>query len=355
MKSKIIIAVVCVGTWFLSEGISSPEVARVMSQDKSRVIGETSGAKAKEILCVIDQDGVPIMNARIYGSFWPGDNGREYILINGLTNADGEYVAEGVSKWKLTYQVTKDGYYMSNGVIDYLAATNVPIIANGKWQPYGTTRKIILKKIKNPVPLVHSKSSNPNPPSLNEWYGFDIERRQWVKPFGDGVHPDMLIKISIDAPNKINDFKAVMDVSFTNNPHAGAYVMKKEDFSEMKSVYEADTNAFYQSSFKFIHEKHAIISQTPFSKYISGAQKTDTRLDDHSYIVFRTRTKIDNNGNLISAHYGKLYGLWQFFGKMRAANVQFNPMPNDPNLEDDETAKHSQMTRRQMEAQMIRE
>lgn len=355
MKRKIITALVCVGAWLLCEGVISPEMMKAMSHDKSRVIGETKGAKAKEILRVVDQDGVPVMNARIYGSFWPGDNGRKYILVYGLTNIDGVYIAEGVSKWKFTYQVTKDGYYMSNGVIDYLAATNVPVVASGKWQPYGTTRNVILKKIKNPVPLVHSKSSNPKPPSFDEWYGYDIERRQWVKPFGNGVHSDMLIKISIDAKNKINDFKAVMEVSFTNNPHAGAYVMKKDDFSEMKSVYEADTNASYQSSFKFIHEKRAIIGQTPFSRYVSGAQKIDTRLDDNSYIVFRTRTKVDNNGNLVSSHYGKIYGLWQFFGRMCAANVQFNPTPNDPNLEDEETAKHSQLCSRQREEQMVRE
>ena len=220
--------------------------------------------------------------------------------------------------------------------------------------PYGERRTVVLKKIKNPAPLIHSKSTCPKPPGLDEWYGYDIERRMWVRPFGDGVHSDMLIRISIEAKNKINDFKTVMEVSFTNNPHAGAYVMKKDDFSEMKSVYCADTNAFYQSSFKFIHEKHPVMTQTQFFKYVSGAQKIDTRLDDNSYIVFRTRTKVDDNGELVSSHYGKIYGLWQFYGGIRAANVQFNPTPNDPNLEDEETAKYSQMRRRQREEQMIK-
>ena len=354
MKRKFITAVAFVGAWLLCEGVASPEMMKAMAKDKSRVIGETKGARAKEILRVVDQDGIPVTNARIYGSFWPGDNGREYILVYGLSNTDGEYVAEGVSKWKLTYQITKEGYYTSNGAIDYLATTNVPVVVNGKWQPYGTTRKIILKKIKDPAPLIHSKSTCPKPPSLDEWYGYDIERRKWVRPFGDGVHSDMLIRISIDAKNKINDFKTVMEVSFTNNPHAGAYVMKKDDFSEMKSVYCADTNAFYQSSFKFIHEKHPVMTQTQFFKYVSGTQKIDTRLDDNSYIVFRTRTKVDENGKLVSSHYGKIYGLWQFYGGIRAANVQFNPTPNDPNLEDEETAKYWQMRRRQREEQMIK-
>ena len=101
------------------------------------------------------------------------------------------------------------------------------------------------------------------------------------------------------------------------------------------------TDASYLSSFKFVHEKHPNIKQTPFFKYVSGAEITDTRLDAYSYIVFRTRTKVDDKGNLVSAHYGKIYGLWEFFGGIRAANVQFNPNPNDTNLEDMETATRS--------------
>ena len=76
---------------------------------------------------------------------------------------------------------------------------------------------------------------------------------------------------------------------------------------------------------------------------------TDTRLDVNSYLVFRTRTKVDSDGKLISAHYGKIYGVWEFFDVMMAANVQFNPTPNDTNLEDLETAERSRMLQRQRE------
>ena len=145
---------ICVCANLTCVGHCSPEVMKARSQDKSRVIGETKGARAKEILRVVDQDGLPVMNARIYGSFWPGDNGKKYILVDGLTDVNGEYVAEGMSKWKLTYQVTKAGYYMSNGAIDYLAATNTPVVVNDKWQPYGSRRPVVLKKIEGPFILL---------------------------------------------------------------------------------------------------------------------------------------------------------------------------------------------------------
>ena len=56
--------------------------------------------------------------------------------------------------------------------------------------------------------------------------------------------------------------------------------------------------------------------------------------------VFRINDlhSLDEKGNLKTAHYGKIYGPWLFFGDM-AADVFFNPTENDPNLEDAETAR----------------
>ena len=97
-----------------------------------------------------------------------------------------------------------------------------------------------------------------------------------------------------------------------------------------------------------MHERHPIIEQKPIV-YVEGMKENDTRLDDKSYLVFRTRTEVDENGNLVSAHYGKIDGLWEFFGSMRTASIQFNPTPNDTNLEDAKTAEYSRMRQRQRE------
>jgi len=44
---------------------------------------------------------------------------------------------------------------------------------------------------------------------------------------------------------------------------------------------------------------------------------------------FRVRTKMDENGNVVSAHYGKIYGDFMQF------RYYFNPTPNDRNIEYD--------------------
>lgn len=304
------------------------------------------GAEAKECLRVVDQDGAPVAGATIWGGLQTGDGYNDYTPICGMTNTNGEYVIQGKCTNRIRCDIVKDGFYRSEFLLDDYAHRHS--LKNGEWHPYGEMTTIVLKRIINPVGILRAKSDHSPHPRLGEWVGYDIERRQWVHPFGEGLHSDMLVKITVDAKKRISDFKAVMEVSFTNNPYSGAYILRKERCSDMKSVYMADTNASYQTSFVFVFERHPIIEQKPF-EHVAGVKTTDTRLDADSYLVFRTRTKVDSEGRLVSAHYGKIYGLWEFFEGMRVEYSLFNPNPNDPNLEDRETAERSCRYLRQLD------
>lgn len=93
-----------------------------------------------------------------------------------------------------------------------------------------------------------------------------------------------------------------------------------------KNVYHADTNATYCQSFVYSFDRY------PAKRPIS------VELGEDEYLVFRTRTAVDENGRLVSANYGVLYGPWCFVGP-RGMNIPFlllNPTPNDTNLEDSE-------------------
>ena len=298
-------------------------------------------------MCVIDQDGIPVAGARVWGGLQTGDGYKDFIPIRGNTNTNGEYIVRGKCTKRITCRITKDGYYDS--VFELVNYGSRHTFQDGKWQPYGERTIIVLKKIKNPIALSHAKPNLDPPPSQGEWWGYDIEQRKWVTSEHEGLHKDMLVKITTESKDEISDFKATMEISFTNNPYAGAYMQKKDKYSEMKSVYNADTNGVYQASFRFVYERHPVILEKPI-RHVSGMKVTDTRLDAESYLVFRTRTRVDSEGRLISAHYGKIYGVWEFFGAMRAANVQFNSTPNDTNLEDRETAERTLIRQRQREA-----
>lgn len=304
------------------------------------------GALAKECLRVVDQDGVPVAGARVWGGLQTGDGYKDFIPIDGITDINGEYVVQGKCTKRIACVIMADGYYVSEFTMENYCYKHS--LKDGKWHPYGETKMIGLKKIKKPVLMIHARNDMSDEVPLGEWHGYDIERRQWLPPYGDGVCADMLVRLTLDVKNAINDFKATMEVSFTNNPCAGAYILAKDRFSEMKSEYEADTNGHYQASFAFVKEKHVTKRNSKFNNQVTSVTKSDTSLGDDSYLVFRTRTKVDLDGNLVSAHYGKIYGPWEFFHGMRASNVQFNPTPNDPNLEDEKTVRYSEMRRRQI-------
>lgn len=338
MKNMILVSSLALSLVSIAAGPSAEEMALYKAR--------RYGAEARECLRVIDQDGMPVAGARVWGGLQTGDGYKDFIPIRGNTNTNGEYVVQGKCTNRITCQITKDGYYDS--VLELVNYGNRHSLRGGKWQPYGESTTIVLKKIKNPIALEHASPNLGPPPSQDEWYGYDIERRQWVTTEGRGLHKDMLVKITTESKDEISDFKATMEISFTNNPYAGAYVQKKDKYSEMKSVYNADTNAVYQTSFRFTYERHPVIVEKPI-RHVTGMNEIDTRLDADSYLVFRTRTEVDSKGRLISAHYGKIYGVWEFFGGMRAANVQFNQNPNDTNLEDEETAKRTLIRKRQRE------
>ena len=304
-----------------------------------------SGAEVKECLRVVDQDGMPVFGARIDGGLQTGDGYNDYTPIKGATDTNGEFIVQGKCTNRIRCGITKEGYYASEFVLPNYAYRHT--FKDGKWQPYGSQHTVVFKKIIDPVDLIHPNPQRSRNPDVSAWHGYDLEQCEWLPPYGCGRYADMLVRITTNFADS-HDFKVSMEISFTNNPFAGAYLLKKDPCSEMKSIYRADTNAEYKTSFEYLHEEHPIIHREPIV-YVQGVNKTDTRLDKDSYLVFRTRTKIDRDGNLETAHYGKIYGPWEILRAMHAYGVYFNPKENDTNLEDIETAEHSRMLQRQRE------
>jgi len=286
-----------------------------------------NGAKAKLIYHIVDDDGNPLANQPI-GYRWQNDFPRKTWGGYALTDTNGTVVLQDRVGSLMTVGVEGKGYYGSGDeVVFYFREGVSPLVKDGKWQPYGEDRTLVVKRKKNPVfgsTLVHTVT---DVPMTNIWLGLDMETYRWVRPYGDGSHPDVLLRFNSEPANKYEVNWATMEVSFTNNPCAGFYVLTKDNFSEMKSVYHADTNMAFRTGITYS------IGQLP---------KDDNLLDDNHYMVFRTRTKIDEKGRLVSAHYGKIYGRWGIWDGMRARMMFFNTTPNDTNLEDMTTFKESE-------------
>ena len=292
------------------------------------------GALGKYVYRVVDDEGVPVSNATAH--VWFKSYGRPQDKADWIieTDTNGMFVAEHRFNEKFSVGIDKEGYYHTHDEVNYFGMAD-PKVVDGKWQPYGETRTVVLKKIKNPIAIGEFGRCSIKIPVYDEWVGFDFERRMWVPPYGDGRFSDVLLKFGRTLVNRQTDYKMTMDVSFTNNPFAGCYKMTKDEFSERKTVYNAMPKSDFCAALSYIQERHP------------DSPRNDNRIGKDSYLVFRTRTKIDEDGKLISAHYGIISGQWSFFDTMLSGGYLFNPIPNDTNLEDAETYRLSILRKKQ--------
>ena len=74
-----------------------------------------------------------------------------------------------------------------------------------------------------------------------------------------------------------------------------------------------------------------------FVKNNSGKKSIDWQdiVKADEYIVLRTRTKLDADGNIIEANYSKILGPFRFGYAVETPCVVFNHRVNDLNLESD--------------------
>lgn len=281
------------------------------------------GADVRLELHVVDDLGNAVPQAEVYGGFAMGGGLNDGVTISGRTDDNGVFVVKGRCKLFVQLQVFKEGFYRWSRKFDYAGSPKGASVVDGKWQPYGEVVVVVLDRKKNPIsmPGVYGRPEI-KIPAFDQWLDFDLENGSWLPPFGKGRFSDVQLKFShVVRTNKYFDFKATMEVSFTNNLYAGAYVMKRRSYSTLPTVYEADTNQTYLTSFKFEVD-------------INRQNRRQCLLGDDEYMVFRTRTTVDDEGRLISAHYGKILGRWGFSKIMAADQMCINPKPNDLNIED---------------------
>ena len=335
MRSMSVAPMVLFVSLLCAVGVQGANPNQEIAKDKSRWTGHAKGAELKERFHVVDLDGCPITNAIVEVVFGGVEAWNAGHCVKGATNVNGDFEVQGVSHDRIEYVISKSGFYASRGEIVYVDTTAIPAVKDGRWQPYGKIRTVVMKKMLNPTELIESNGLKYHKyPPLGKWSGFDLCKRDWVYPNGAGEFADVEIRISKEST--ADGYVKTMDVSFTNNLCAGAYEMKADSFSELKTIYEADTNAVFSSLLKYT-----------FKRGKNGNERDE--LADGSYLVFRTRTKVNKDGKLLSAHYGIIAGNWRFCekGGMAVERLMFNPTPNDTNLEDAETARLSQLGYRQ--------
>ena len=115
-----------------------------------------AGADAKMTLRIVNADGVPIPDAEVEFGFW--NNYSQGGFKNSIlrSNTNGECVVSGQCNGSCVWNVTKPGYYRSHAEWSLSNTQSAPKVLDGKWQPYGATREIVLSRLcKMPVCREH--------------------------------------------------------------------------------------------------------------------------------------------------------------------------------------------------------
>jgi hypothetical protein len=289
------------------------------------------GAGTKIILRCVDQDGGIVTNAAVSTALYPDGSFEHAIIRNVRTDANGVFVMEGKTNGEFSYSLSKTGYYDTREQ-KFLYEFNCNKVSGGLWQPYGATNTVVLKRKLNPVAMAVATYSckDHDIPAVGKKLGFDLFVNDWVAPEGKGVHADLFVVFEWDG-SKYQDYNGSALTLLFCDPCSGVIRTASDVFSTFKSPYFADTNGVYAREIKFSYKRGR-----------SASDSVDMNLKAEECLILRVRTRLDEKGNLISAHYAKIYAPLGFGYALETPGAMgllyyLNPAANDPNLEADTT------------------
>jgi hypothetical protein len=306
---------------------------------------------------------------------------KERVERSAVTDAMGNAVTSAKSHSNLWVRTQSSSYYPT--FEDEVC--NIPLPDDYTYKPLKElTHTITLRKILNPIPL-YAKQNDIPIPEKEKWIGFDLEKADWVKPFGVGVISDVEFHLSTK-PIHVNretqaEQKSLLDritKEHSENPRQkSSYLEYRDEFYELPkgtSTYEEALQfrlykwqgtlkmrvPFEKGGIIAEKERYLIYSKSPQTDYAhdpvpemrmphhapkEGYQKEyqwektsaqQLTIDEKLGFFIKTRVKLDEQGNEISAHYAKFITDVQIDirGRIKFTSY-FNPTPNDTNLEFD--------------------
>jgi hypothetical protein len=303
----------------------------ILTQHSPAGLSSVTRSDFKATVTVVNEKNAPVPGADI-GFSWGriGGSKPDTDSVHKLADKNGASEFIGATTHdKYAYGADKKGYYSVLG-IDGQFTNSV----NGRWQPWSHSLTVVLKPIKKPMPMF-ARQLTGDIPVTNAWVGFDLEKGDWVAPHGKGIHADF----EFFTEGSVEDFRLNYHGKLTLRlPGDGngiqVYDYKAADISSvLKMPYEAPTNGYTPS---WTWQNSRTTGKEPFatSKFV-----------DESYpnrgFIFRVRTVLDSQGNIVQANYGKMHGPFIFDPRGETGrgyvsfNYYFNPEANSRNLEFD--------------------
>ena len=278
---------------------------------------------AKVTVQVVDENSMPISGAEVevwYVRSKAGGPGTDDIKIDGKTDKDGFFTAKGETFLpQVTVYARSIGYYESVHLEKFTGRSLLL-----RWEPWNPTVDVMLRKKRNHVPMYTKRTDWLKVPKLGELVGYDLERGDWVAPYGKGVVRDLVINYQVNMRSN-RDYDCKLEITFTN---------------EKDGIQEFFFDEQEQSSYKwpFIAPVNGYIDKLSKEIYTASRQLVSNVKDEVNYL-FRVRTKIDKDGNIVAARYGKIFGDFEisqsgkinftyYFNPDGTRNLEFDPEKN---------------------------
>lgn len=245
---------------------------------------------------VIGEDGNPLTGANVNVSYdvpvTQDGNQPRYGEVKGITDDNGMFSASHTSdSTGLAVIANKPGYY----------TTHIGYQFNYDEKRQNPSFTLMLKKIGKPIAMYAKSITYIKFPVFNKPVGYDLMAGDWIAPYGKGATADFLFT-----------------ENHTNAQRGYTLTISFPDANDGIQGFTRDWNLGV-SGLLSSHE-------APAGGYQSQYEQTHTPNPDRIY-YFRVRTVLDSEGNILSTHYGKIYGDFMQF------RYYLNPTPNDQNVE----------------------
>ena len=282
--------------------------------------------RAKLTFRVVDSLGKPVTNANARVGFYLWSE--KPSGATGKTDTNGFFTVEGLCSVDATGQFTKNEYYPTSYKHTFPNPRRTPnAVKDGKWQPWNPTIEITLKEKRNPIPM-YVRSIDTQIPK-NERIGFDCEKGDWVKPHGKGEVGDFSVCYESSALGWFDLSDKTIRLIISSKEDEGFIELEKDTYSFAQTVYEAPKEGYNPEFVLSLERKE-------------GKILNEIKLPENRYLVFRSRVKKDEEGNIIHSRFGKIISMK--YGENRLTKeghgyikflYYFNPSDNDRNLEYD--------------------
>lgn len=314
----------------------------------------TGGPQVKVELMLIDDAGQPVegADARISYIGVVPNTGESFRLTSG---ADGTVTAKSALNGHVKATVTKDGHY---------PVVWPQVITKGAWEEKPLIQaEIILREIKKPTAL-HAKKVELAVPAFGEWIGYDLRQGDWVKPHGGGVVRDIelhaereyggfrmpeekfRIPINADVPEAelrltYGNWKGELKLRVPTEG-GGAHIEKQgyQVFGEEVEYYRL---GHWEMRLPHLAPEDGY-QGAPLVWEKSYPSASPPNVDPKVGYFLRTRVKLNDEGEIVSANYAKIMTSDAQFkgsdihfdprGKI-SFTYYFNPTVHDRNLEFD--------------------